>query len=110
MAQGNRGSEERELLAPQWFVGFDSLMQIIDSIIAFGISYYALKGYRLVREKTLFFLHFSFVLLGVGLLIDGIITVPALAFRGLSPVTSLSYLIRIIGEIVAYALLLFAYL
>jgi len=98
------------LLAPQWFVGFDSVMQIVDATIAFAIGYYALKSYRLVRERTLFFLHFSFVLLGVGLLIDGMVTIPVLAFRGLSPIMTISYLLRITSEIVAYALLLFAYL
>jgi len=98
------------LLAPQWFTGFDSLMQIIDATIAFAIGYYALRGYRLVKERTLFFLHFSFVLLGVGLVVDGVVTIPAFAFRGLLPITTTTYYLRIITEIVAYALLLFAYL
>ena len=84
-------------------------MQIIDATIAFAIGYYALRGYRLVKERTLFFLHFSFVLLGVGLLVDGIVTIPTLAFRGLSPIIAASYLLRISAEIAAYALLLFAY-
>ena len=95
---------------PQWFVGFDSFMQIVESIIAFGVGYYAFKGYRLVKDRTLFFLHFSFILLGVGLLTDGIVSIPALAFRGLSPVMAMGYFIRIIAEIIAYGLLLFAYL
>lgn len=85
-------------------------MQIVDAIIAFAIGYYALKGYRLVRERTLFVLHFSFILLGVGLLVDGVVTIPALAFRGLSPIITVSYFLRITAEIAAYALLLFAYL
>ena len=97
------------LYAPSWFVGFDSAMQLVDATIAFAIGYYALKGYRLVRERTLLFLHFSFVLIGVGLLVDGIVTIPALAFRGLSPIIAVSYLLRISVEIAAYALLLFAY-
>jgi len=96
--------------APQWFIGFDSLMLIVDAAIAFAISYYALKGYRLVKERTLFFLHFSFVLLGVGLLVDGVVTIPVLAFRGLSPIMTASYLMRITAETIAYGLLLFAYL
>jgi hypothetical protein len=95
---------------PQWFVGFDSIMQIVESIIAFGVGYYALKGYRLVKDRTLFFLHFSFILLGVGLLTDGIVSMPALAFRGFSPAMAMGYFIRIIAEIIAYGLLLFAYL
>ncbi len=98
------------MYAPQWFIGFDSAMQIVDATIAFAIGYYALKGYRLIRERTLLFLHFSFVLLGVGLLVDGVVTIPVLAFRGLLPIITVSYLVRIMAEIAAYALLLFAYL
>ena len=95
---------------PQWFVGFDSLMQITESIIAFAIGYYALKGYRLIRDRTLFFLHFSFILLGAGLLTDGIVGMPVLAFRSLAPAITAGYFIRIVAEIVAYGMLLFAYL
>ncbi len=96
--------------APQWFVGFDSLMQIIESIIAFAIGYYALKGYRLIRDRTLFFLHFSFILLGAGLLTDGIVGIPLLTFRGLAPAVTVAYFIRITAEIIAYGILFFAYL
>ncbi len=95
---------------PQWFVGFDSIMQIVESIIAFGVGYYAFKGNRLVKDRTLFFLHFSFILLGVGLLTDGIVSMPIFAFRGLSPIMAMGYFIRIIAEIIAYSLLLFSYL
>lgn len=98
------------MFAPVWFVGFDSLMQLIDAVIAFAIGYYALKGYRLVRDRTLFFLHFSFILLGAGLLTDGVVSMPVLAFRGLSPMMAIGYTIRITAEIIAYALLLFAHL
>lgn len=98
------------MLAPHWFAGFDSLMQIVDAAIAFTIGYYALRGYKLIKDRTLFFLHFSFVLLGVGLLVDGVVTIPALAFRGLLPIMALSYHLRITAEIVAYGLLVFAYL
>jgi hypothetical protein len=95
---------------PQWFVGFDSIMQIAESIIAFGVGYYAFKGYRLIKDRTLFFLHFSFILLGVGLITDGLVSMPWFAFRGLSPVMAMGYFIRITAEIIAYVLLLFAYL
>lgn len=98
------------MYAPQWFVGFDTIMQIVESIIAFAVAYYALKGFRLVKDRTLFFLHFSFVLLGLGLLTDGVVGMPVLAFRGLTAVMAVGYLIRITAEIIAYALLLFAYL
>ena len=85
-------------------------MQIMGSIIAVAIAYYALKGFRLTKERTLFFLHFSFVLLGVGLFTDGAITFPVAAITRLSPLMTLSYYVRITTEIIAYSLLLYAYL
>ena len=96
--------------APQWFIGVDSSLQIIEAGIALAISYYSLKGYRLVKDSTLFFLHFAFVLLGVGLLTDGVVSIPALAFRGLVSMSTMGYIIRVLAEIMAYTLLLFAYL
>ena len=80
------------------------------SIIAVAIAYYALKGFRLTKERTLFFLHFSFVLLGVGLFTDGVVTFPVAAITRLSPLMTLSYYVRITTEIIAYSLLLYAYL
>lgn len=98
------------MAVPHWFVGFDSLMQIIGSIIALAIAYYALKGYRLTKDRTLFFLHFSFDLIGVGLLTDGIVTLPAVAASRLSLLTNLGYLVRMATEIIGYGLLLYTYL
>ncbi len=98
------------MAAPHWFVGFDSLMQIMGSIIAVAIAYYALKGFRLTKERTLFFLHFSFALLGVGLFTDGVITFPVAAITRLSPLMTLSYYVRMSTEIIAYSLLFYAYL
>jgi len=98
------------MVAPRWFVGFDSLMQLIGSIIALSIAYYALKGYRLTRERTLFYLHFSFVLLGVGLFTDGVVTLPAARLPGLLPLANITNYIRISTEIIGYGLLLYAYL
>ncbi len=98
------------MAVPQWFVGFDSLMQIMGSIIALAIAYYALKGFRLTKERTMFFLHFSFVLLSVGLFTDGIVTLPVATIARLSRLMILSYYVRMLTEIIAYGLLLYAYL
>jgi hypothetical protein len=100
---------KKTMAVPHWFVGFDSLMEIAGSAIALGIAYYALRGYRLTKERTLFFLHFSFALIGVGLLTDGIVTLPPISSR-LSLLTGLGYLFRMLTEIVGYGLLLFTYL
>ena len=95
-----------------WFLGFDSLMEFIAFAIAVAVAYQALKGYKLSKERTLLYLHFSFVLLGTGLLIDGISNIVALFsqfYRGLLFLYALGYTINFIAQLIAYGLLVFAY-
>ncbi len=100
-------------LAVSWFLGFDSLMEFIAFIIAIAVAYQALKGYRLSKERTLLYLHFSFVLLGAGLLIDGlsgIIVLISQFHRALLYLYALGYTINFITQLVAYGILVVAYL
>ena len=96
-----------------WFLGFGSLMELIASTIAFAVAYQALKGYRLSKERTLLYLHFSFVLLGAGFLVDalsGIIVLVSHFLRGLLFLYPLGYTINFIAQLVAYGILVVAYL
>jgi hypothetical protein len=101
------------LVAPAWFFGFDSLMEFIAFAIAIAVAHQALKGYRLSKEKTLLYLNLSFVLLAAGLLIDGLANLVILvvrfhrAFLFLSP---LGYTINFLAQVLAYGLLVFAYI
>lgn len=61
------------MVGPRWFVGFDSLMELVAFLIALAIAYQALKGYRLTKQRTLWYVHFSFAVLSAGLLIDSLI-------------------------------------
>lgn len=100
-------------LAVSWFLGFDSLMEFIAFIIAIAVAYQALKGYRLSKERTLLYLHFSFVLLGAGLLIDGlsgIIVLISQFHRALLYLYALGYTINFITQLVAYGILVVVYL
>ena len=100
-------------LALSWFLGFDSLMELVAFTIAFAVAYQALKGYRLSNERTLLYLHFSFVLLGAGLLVDaltGVIVLVSHFLRGLLFLYSLGYTINFIAQLVAYGILVVAYL
>jgi hypothetical protein len=100
-------------LAVSWFLGFDSLMEFIAFIIAIAVAYQALKGYRLSKERTLLYLHFSFVLLGAGLLVDGlsgIIVLISQFHRALLYLYALGYTINFITQLVAYGILVVAYL
>ena len=100
-------------LSISWFLGFDSLMELIGFIIAFAVAYQALRGYRLSKERTLLYLHFSFVLLGAGLLVDGIVSLVVLMSRfliGLLYLYALGYTINFIAQFIAYGILVVAYL
>jgi hypothetical protein len=98
---------------PSWFLGFDSLMEFIAFAIALAVAYQALKGYRLSSGKTLLYLHFSFVLLGAGLLIDGLASIIVLFsrfYRGLLFLYAFGYTINFVAQVVAYGILVVAYL
>lgn len=86
-------------------------MEFIASLIAIGVGYQALKAYRLSKERTLLYLNLSFVLIGAGLLIDGLTSLIVLlsGFRLLS-VTEVGYTINFIAQLLAYGLLVFAYI
>ncbi len=96
---------------PLWFFGFDSLMEFIAFAIAIAVAYQALKGYKLSRERTLLYLNMSFVLIGAGLLIDGLSSLIVLVtrFRFL-PLTPIGYTINFMAQLLAYGLLFFAYI
>jgi hypothetical protein len=88
-------------------------MELIGFGIAFAVAYQALKGYRLSKERTLLYLHFSFVLLGVGLLVDGLASLVVLIshfLRALLYLYAVGYTISFIAQLVAYGILVVAYL
>jgi len=85
-------------------------MELIAFAIAFAVAYQALKGYKLSKERTLLYLHFSFILLGTGLLVDALasmIVVISHLLRGLLFLYSLGYTINFIAQLVAYGILIF---
>jgi len=100
------------MLGPRWFVGFDSLMEFVAFIIAVAIAYEAFKGYRLTKQKTLLYVHFSFAVLSAGLLIDslaGFLGILARALKGLVALTLVGYAICFLAQMVAYVILIVAY-
>jgi len=100
-------------LALSWFLGFDSLMEFIAFAIAFAVALQALKGYKLSKERTLLFLHFSFILLGAGLFIDALASIIVLMshfLRSLLFLYSIGYTINFIAQFIAYGILVVAYL
>jgi hypothetical protein len=97
---------------PSWFFGFDSLMEFIAFVIAIAIANQALKGYKLSKEKTLLYLNISFVLIGAGLLVDGLASLVVLlegARRAFLYPFAVGYSINFVAQFVAYGLLVYAY-
>ena len=98
---------------PSWFFGFGSLMELIAFVIAIAIANQALKGYKLSKEKTLLYLNLSFVLIGAGLLVDGLsslIVFLAGARRGFLYPFAVGYTINFLAQVVAYGLLVYVYI
>ena len=100
------------MVGPRWFVGFDSLMEVVAVIIALAIAYQALKGYRLTKQRRLWYVHFSFAVLSAGLLIDsliGFLGILARTLRGTIALTSVGYSIYFFAQLLAYSMLIYAY-
>ena len=88
-------------------------MEFIAFVIAIGIANQALKGYRLAKERTLLYLNISFVLIGAGLLVDGLsslIVFLAGARRGFLYLFAVGYSINFLAQLVGYGLLVYAYI
>jgi hypothetical protein len=88
-------------------------MEFIAFVIAIAVAYQALKGYRLSNERTLLYLNLSFVLLGAGLLIDGLasfVVLLARFHRAFLFLSSFGYTLNFIAQLVAYGLLVFVYI
>jgi len=103
----------RLLAGPSWFFGFGSLMEFVAFVIAIAIANEALKGYKISKEKTLLYLNLSFVLIGAGLLVDGLsslIVFLAGARRGFLYPFAVGYTINFLAQVIAYGLLVYAYI
>ena len=87
-------------------------MEFVAFIIALAIAYQALKGYRLTKQRTLWYVHFSFAVLSAGLLIDsltGFLGILARTMRGTLSLTWVGYSIYFLAQLFAYSMLIYAY-
>jgi hypothetical protein len=87
-------------------------MELVAFVIALAIAYQALKGYRLTKQKTLWYVHFSFAVLSVGLLIDslaGFLGIVARTLRATIAFASSGYSIYFFAQLLAYSILIYAY-
>jgi len=100
----------------KWFIGFDVAMGMVSAFVAFAVSYYAGKAFRLTSDRLLLYLNLSFALLGVGLLTDSLTTLYAYGriFSGGFPVAGrvllVGNLVFSVSEIAAFSLLAYLYM
>jgi len=87
-------------------------MELVAFVIALAIAYQAVKGYSLTKQKTLWYVHFSFAVLSAGLLVDslaGLLGIVARTLRGTIAFTSIGYSIYFFAQLLAYSFLIYAY-
>jgi hypothetical protein len=87
-------------------------MELVAFIIALAIAYQALKGYRLTKQRTLWYIHLSFAALSAGLLVNsflGFLGIIAYTLRSIVALSLIGYMIYFLAQLVAYGLLIYAY-
>jgi hypothetical protein len=102
-----------KLPAPIWFFGYESLMEFIAFAIAIAVAFQAMKGYTLARERTFLYLNISFLLLGAGLLVDGLANLIVLLsrfHRNFLYLPRVGYTIDFLAQLIAYLILVVVYL
>lgn len=104
------------MFPPRWFLPYDAIFVLIAAFVALAVALYALHGYRWVRERTLYALFLAFLLLSIGLFINGITLSYSYAtgvtfskFGSSSLVADVGFWTYYLMSMVAYSLLVFAY-
>ncbi len=104
------------MFPPRWFLPYDAFFQLLTAFVALAVAMYALRGHRWVREKILYNLFLAFLLLAVGLFVNGITLTYTYAL-GISftmpsdplSIADVGFWAYYIMSMLAYSLLIFAY-
>lgn len=93
----------------------DLIMEAVSSMISFAVAYYAMKAYKLTRNKSLMHLYFGFSVLGAGMLTRILSTIYVFILSREIDVTvrGLIFMIGVIYGImrtIAYSLFTIAYI
>lgn len=104
------------MFPPRWFLPYDAIFQLITAFVALAVAMYALRGHQWIREKTLYALFLAFLLLSIGLFVNGI-TLTYTYLMGISftapsdhlSIADLGFWAYYAMSILAYSLLIFAY-
>jgi hypothetical protein len=104
------------MFPPRWFLPYDAVFQLVLSLVALAVALYALRGHRYLGERTFFALFLSFLLLSIGMFVNGLtlsttyLTETSFA-RAVQPMTvaDLGFWIYYLMCIIALSVLLYAY-
>jgi len=104
------------MFPPGWFIVVDVIFQFVTAMIATAVAVFALRGYRWVGERTLFYLFLSFSLLATAFFINALTLSYAIALkltfaRAQAPffIADIGLWIYYILEVAAYLILAYSY-
>jgi hypothetical protein len=58
------------MFPPRWFLPYDAVFQIVLAMVALAVAAYALRGHQMIKERTLFALFLSFLLMSIALFVN----------------------------------------
>jgi hypothetical protein len=104
------------MFPPRWFLPYDAIFQLITAFVALAVAMYALRGHQWVRERTLFALFLAFLLLSIGLFINGI-TLSYASLNGISfshsgtssAIADFGFWAYYVMSLIAFSILVLAY-
>jgi hypothetical protein len=73
---------------PQWFYGFDAVLEFITIVTSILIGYFSIKAYHITKKKDYLFLGSAFYLISIGFIIKSL-TYLSIYFKLISPYTDL---------------------
>ena len=99
---------------PSWFVPYDVVILLVITVVSMAIAVFSLRGYRWIREQSLYYLFLAFALLAIGFFANGVtegidyishVRVPPGAIQ----ITDLGIWVYYICSVFAFLILVVAY-
>jgi hypothetical protein len=94
---------------------YDILIQLIMTFVSMGVAIFALRGFRWVKEKSLYYLYLSFTILAIGFFAEGLTLGYDYIVRSGGPGAAspmfidLGFVIYYCASMLAYGILVYAY-
>ena len=95
-------------MALRVILGYDIIMSLVSSAVAFIIFYYTHRAYSVTEKKSFLLLQLGFLFAGIGLFLDSGLVLAAIALKALH-LTVTGYTAYFISTLIAYAFILGSY-